>query len=125
MERKHFLSAALISASALVGAAAAGLADTTAPSQTINSASPYNPCQPGGHGDGEGPRVMSSPNPAAALEHADRNLGRLITMLQRDPNDYSGHKEQAISYLQQALSQVQDALQTVGVNPQSPIQSSL
>jgi hypothetical protein len=126
MERKHFLSSALIGASALVAAAGAGFADTTQPSQPINQSPAYDPCQPGGNRRfGEGPRAMSSPNPNAILEHADRNLGRMISMLQRDPNDYAGHKEQAIGFLQQALTEVQAALQTVSANPQSPIHSSL
>jgi hypothetical protein len=125
MERKHFLSSALIGASALVAAAGAGFADTTQPSQPINQSPAYNPCQPGGGHRDQGPHAMSSPNPTAILEHADRNLGRLITTLQRDPNDYEGHKEQAIGFLQQALSQVQAALQVAGGNSQSPVQSSL
>lgn len=122
MERKHFLSAALMGASALVVAAGAGMADTSEQTGT-NQPSPYNPCQPsGGRPYGQGPRTSGSPNPAAALEHADRNLGRLIAMLQRDPNDYAGHKAQAIGFLQQALSQVQDALQTAGGSAQNPVQ---
>ncbi|GEM_PF-1002403 len=125
MERKHFLSAGLIGASAIVVAAGAGMADTSGQTGT-NQPSPYNPCQPsGGRPYGESPHAQGSPNPAAVLEHADRNLGRLITMLQRDPNDYAGHKAQAIGFLQQALSQVQAALQTSSGNEQSLIQSSL
>jgi hypothetical protein len=126
MERKLFLSTALLGASALVAGAGAGLADTAQPSQPVNQSPAFNPCQPGGgHRYDQGPHAMSSPNPTAILEHADRNLGRLITTLQRDPNDYAGHKEQAIGFLQQALSQVQAALQVAGGNAQSPVQPSL
>jgi hypothetical protein len=124
MERKQFISAAIAGAGALV-AAGAVLADTTEPTQT-NAPGGTDPCQPGGQRFGTGPRTMSSPDPNAILEHADRNLGHLITMLERDPNDYSGHKEQAISYLQQALGQVQAALQAAGVNnQQGALQSGL
>ena len=120
MERKQFITAAIAGAGALV-AAGAVLADTTDPTQS-NAPGSTDPCQPGEGRFGAGPRGMSSPNPNALLEHADRNLGHLITMLQRDPNDYSGHKEQAIGFLQQALGQVQAALQAVGVSGQAPTQ---
>ncbi len=122
MERKKFITTAF-GASAIIAAAGATLAATPAPNATGNGTL-NNPCLPSHGGFGGGPRPAESPNPTALLEHADRNLGRLIEMLQRDPNDYAGHKTQAIGYLQQALTQLQAALQSASGGAQSPIQSS-
>jgi len=123
MERKKFITTA-IGASAIIAAAGATLAATPAPNATGNPGTLSNPCLPSHAGFGGGPRPGESPNPTAVLEHADRNLGRIIEMLQRDPNGYAGHKTQAIGYLQQALTQVQAALQSANGGAQSPIQSS-
>lgn len=123
MERKQFITVTL-GASAIVAAAGATLAASPAPNTGSNPGETSTPCLPSNPRYAGGPRPNGSPNPAALMQHADRNLGRLIEMMQRDPNDYGGHKGQAIGYLQQALTQVQDALQSVGGNAQSPIQSS-
>ncbi len=123
MERWKFIATAIGTGATLVAAGAA-LGATPAPNATENPGGFGNPCLPSHPGYAGGPRPTGSPNPAALLEHADRNLGRLIEMLQRDPNDYAGHKTQAIGYLQQALTQVQAALQSAGGGAQSPIQSS-
>jgi hypothetical protein len=123
MERKKFITSAF-GAGAIIAAAAAALGATPSPNANENPGASGNPCLPSHAGFGGGPRPTGSPNPTALLEHADRNLGRLIETLQRDPNDYAGHKTQAIGYLQQALTQVQAALQFAGGGAQSPIQSS-
>jgi hypothetical protein len=122
MERKHFITAA-IGASVLVAAAGAALAATPAPYDTSFPSEGGNPCLGTRGNYGGGPRAQGSPDPNAILEHAERNLSRIISTLERDPNDYSGHKGQAIGYLQQALTQLQDALPSAGGNPENPIQS--
>jgi hypothetical protein len=115
MERKHFITTA-IGAGAAVAAAGATLAATPSPYST-NYPSAGNPCMPSRPNYADMPH--GSPDPNAILEHAERNLSRIIGMLERDPNDYSGHKAEAIGYLQQALTQLQNALG----NPENPSQS--
>lgn len=123
MERKKFITAAL-GAGAIIAATGIALGDTQPdPDDTDNPGGSNSPCLPSGQRFGGNQRGTGSQNPAEMLQHADRNLGRLIEMLQRDPNDYGGHKQDAIGYMQQALTQIQDALQSAGANGQSLNQS--
>jgi hypothetical protein len=125
MERKTFITTTL-GASVAVAAAAATLAATPAPNDGGLPGEGSNPCMPQGNNFGGGaPRAQRSPSPNAVMEHAERNLSRLIEVLERDPSDYDGHKSQAIGYLQQALTQVQDALSSAGVtSPQQGLMQS-
>jgi hypothetical protein len=126
MERKHFITS-IVAGSAAVAAAGMALGATPSPNA---SPGPFGNSFPGGcgpyrpRGAGSGmPEPTTSPNPQALMEHADRNLAKLIALLQRDPNDYAGHKEQAIGYLQQALAQVQASLGSGSGMSDNPFQS--
>ncbi len=119
MERRQFLTAAAGLAIAITAARAA-LGDTVSVTDPT-SAQPMpgqsgNPCMPLQHQHfaGPRPRPTGTPNPARILESAERRLSRIIEALQRDQDDYSGHKESAIGYMQQAQSQLQEALQSIG-----------
>jgi hypothetical protein len=53
---------------------------------------------------------------ASAFKHVDR----IITMLQRDPNDYGGHKAPALAALGQAADQLSQAIAFDQAHPASP-----
>ena len=127
MQRKHFLASA-IGTGVILTAAAAVFADTSTPvpEMTLQPGEPNGPCGPrriAGGAPFANPNPDRSPDPNRAIEEAERRLSHIIHALERDPNDYSGHKQQAIGYMQQALTQLQNALAGAGVNFDNPIQS--
>jgi hypothetical protein len=125
MERKHFLSGAALAGAALamVGAATATYASDTSTSTTSNSLN----CGPAPM-----PRPRPSGSPFAGSQHARqseiesafRHVDRIISMLQRDPNDYGGHKATALAALSQAADQLSQAVAYQQAHPSTP-QSTL
>ncbi len=107
MERKRFLAAAAMASAAF---AAVGVAANGDSASTGNSGS--SACQPGA----SLPRPSGSPHPHTArtpvseVESAERHVERVVQMLQRDPNDYGGHKAPAIAALLQASGELQQAV---------------
>jgi hypothetical protein len=128
MQRKRFITNA-IATSFTVAAAGAALAATPVPQMTLAPGDTGVPCGRRRVGAAAypygSPNPDRSPNPNAVLAAVERRLFRLIGQLERDPNDYAGHKQQAIGYMQQALTQLHDALAAAGINLDSPIRSGI
>jgi hypothetical protein len=116
MERKQFLGA-----TALAGAALAVIGVATATSASDLSTNSTN-CGPA-----PVPKPRPSGSPAAnprpqhsEIESAFKHVDRIITMLQRDPNDYGGHKAPAMAALGQAADQLSQAIAFAQAHPASP-----
>jgi hypothetical protein len=128
MQRKRFITN-VVATSFTVAAAGAALAATPVPQMSPAPGEAIGSC--GGRRFGGAaypygsPNPDRSPNPNAMFAAIERRLSRLIGQLERDPNDYAGHKQQAIGYMQQALTQLQDARAGTGINLDSPIQSGI
>jgi hypothetical protein len=123
MERKHFLGAAAFAGAALAmaGAATATNADTST-SATSNANCGAAPM----------PRPRPSGSPYAGQQHArhseiesaSKHVDRVLSILQRDPNDYGGHKAPALAALSQAADQLAQAVAYEQAHP-STSQSTL
>ena len=109
MERKHFLSTAAVAGAALaiVGAATATNAqDTSTGSDSTNCApAPMPRPRPSGS-----PFAYQQHARQSEIESAYKHVDRIIAMLQRDPNDYGGHKAPALAALTQAADQLSQAV---------------
>ena len=116
MERKQFLGAG-----AMAGAALAMIAAATATSASdLSTTSNTTNC---------GPAPMPKPRPSGSpmahqrqsdVTSAFKHVDRIITMLQRDPNDYGGHKAPALAALGQAADQLSQAIAFDQAHPASP-----
>src|SRR6516162_1263281 len=108
MERKHFLTAVASATAGIAAAAAAAIAATPMPSATPLpgfSATPARSPRPGSSAYAPKLHHHGARGPAN-LERIHRHLERLISVLEEYQQTHAGHVSQAISYLQQADTEI-------------------
>ena len=115
MERKQFLGATAFASAAL---AVIGVGTATNASDLSTSSNPTN-CGPA-----PAPKPRPSGSPVAhqrqsEIASAFKHVDRIITVLQRDPNDYGGHKAPALAALGQAADQLSQAIAFDQAHPAS------
>lgn len=103
MERKQFF---VVAASAGAALAATGIAAGAAGSPGPPGCGPA----PMPHPSGSAPFPHPPHHHASSVDSAYRHVQRTVETLSKDPNDYDGHKGKALGFLEQAVTELQQAM---------------
>ncbi|MBV8164489.1 MAG: hypothetical protein JOZ91_09490 [Candidatus Eremiobacteraeota bacterium] len=119
MERKHFLTTVASATAGITAVAAAAMAATPMPNATPFPGFSAVPTRSPRTGSSIYPPNLHRHGAAGPtnLERIHRHLERLISMLEEYPQAHTDHVTQAISYLQQADTEIVTEMSTASPAP--------